>query len=358
MQMGAFAYIGELPSGTPPCQSLNLFVGPPSGFTITNIGVLLENGPAAEHIPYGNCGLTWIDSNFSDLGISMGYRLLKFLGFKAAEKFQLTIFIFSISIVLFAKQTNMSPSLIEARSWAKGAAVTMLLALVAKLGEKSKHLGLAFKLMRLRAEKVRISFSSLVKIEIEGHILLVKGGIVKRFQPPGGVQRYDSVASSYISSIGFKPCPDTNSSKGKPGHDTEEFRLVGPASKVVPLIAYYEERKHREGCPAREFIEELVKTKILNEQFSSPCLIYKGYKKPFLEYSKHLKIWEIKASEIYELKLNEDQKKFLKNLLKNGHPELKFADTSEIETLGFSSGDGESLISPHASWLFLSELDS
>lgn len=124
---------------------------------------------------------------------------------------------------------------------------------------------------RFGDKPIRISCAQLIRIEFASKFLLVPSTrIASQMQPPGGVVQTRSDGEAFLNKIGAHRGPDW-SSKEK---DRADLRLYVPGKHLIEFLGWYSSGQGREASPAdREFSEELVQTRILDEGlFKQPKL--------------------------------------------------------------------------------------
>lgn len=212
--------------------------------------------------------------------------------------------------------------------------------------ENRDYLELFFKTKygKYKEKEIRFSISGLYKIQIPNtnkYLLVSNRRIAGQLQPVGGVyKRFGD--DSLFNKWGYKP--DTR----KNGLDVDEksnsdLRFMVNGKSVIDVLKWYENGKEREIEPRREFIEELIDTEILDSKTFQNI-----NQKHIRRYSKNL-IWsdffgcyEILIYDIFELLLNEEQKKSLIELSKQGNDLSKgyaIVSCDDIEQLRFLEND-------------------
>lgn len=212
--------------------------------------------------------------------------------------------------------------------------------------ENRDYLELFFKTKygKYKDKEIRFSISGLYKIQIPNtnkYLLVSNRRIAGQLQPVGGVyKRFGD--DGLFNKWGYKP------DNRKNGLDVDEksdsdLRFMVDGKSVIDVLKWYESRKERETEPRREFIEELIDTEILNSKTFQNI-----NQKHIRRYSKNL-IWsdffgcyEILIYDIFELLPNEEQKKALIDLSKQGNDLSKgyaIVSCDDIEQLRFLEND-------------------
>lgn len=181
-------------------------------------------------------------------------------------------------------------------------------------------------------KNIRVSFSYLFRIQVDGTYFLVRGNKKKKFQPVGGVyQKYDS-SNAILKDI-FQE--DDEMKKG----NEKDLRGKVKGKDLKKFIQWFESRQDREITCHREFNEELVNSGILNkEKFEELHYSYLGTHKTNIFTSEYYGR-EFLLADIYELELDEQKKKeFLKlkkkydNSKDNSELNYAFVTENEIRT--------------------------
>lgn len=212
--------------------------------------------------------------------------------------------------------------------------------------ENRDYLELFFKTKygKYKDKDIRFSISGLYKIQIPNtnrYLLVSNRKIAGQLQPVGGVyKRFGD--DSLFNKWGYKP------DNRKNGLDVDEksdsdLRFMVDGKSVIDVLKWYDSGKERETEPRREFIEELIDTEILNSKTFQNI-----NQKHIRRYSKNL-IWsdffgcyEILIYDIFELLPNEEQKKSLIDLSKQGNDLSKgyaIVSCDDIEQLRFLEND-------------------
>lgn len=171
---------------------------------------------------------------------------------------------------------------------------------------------------KYRNKEIRFSISYLYRIIIpntDKYLLVRSSRIPNQLQPVGGVyKRYGD--DKLFEEWDYKRDNNDNGVgiDEKSNYDLR-FRIKG--KNVIKVIKWFEEAKEREISANREFIEELLETKILShKKFRSiDYKLIKRYAK-HLKYSKYHKCYEVLIYDVVELIPNKDQEKALKELAK------------------------------------------
>jgi hypothetical protein len=181
-----------------------------------------------------------------------------------------------------------------------------------------------FLLPRRLQWSIRISFSYLIRIKVDDYYLLVRSGkkneknLKDKFQPVGGV--YKMISSKDVCKR-FHLIDDNM--KESPSDDLRK-RLKKPF-QIFKVLKWFHDKDGIEAAPFREFYEELIRPGILPSDLFSDSLFRKiEVKKEQIVWSEWNGINEYKIFEIYDLELNQEQLKYLRELKNKGHNDLLF----------------------------------
>ena len=169
-------------------------------------------------------------------------------------------------------------------------------------------------------KNIRVSFSYLFRIQVDGTYFLVRGNKKKKFQPVGGVYQKYNGSNAILKDI-FQE--DDEMKKG----NEKDLRGRVKGKDLKKFIQWFESRQDREITCHREFYEELISSGMLNKkQFTELHYSYLGTHKTSIFTSEYYGK-EFLLADIYELELDEKKKKeFLK--LKEEYDKAK--DNSEL----------------------------
>lgn len=216
--------------------------------------------------------------------------------------------------------------------------------------EKIDFQGQGFKLwtqqIKYKNKDIRLSFSYLYRIEVNGKYLLVKGNRLKnQFQPIGGVYKYYQEAKPFLEGINF--IPDTKMNN----HDeTDDLRISIKGKYLLSFMNWFLSMKDREYDPYREFREELIDTGLLPESEFKTLV----YRKVFVHnkgitFSKFNNCNEFVYSDIFDLELTKEQKETIIKSV-GEHPEyLCLVSVDELKSECYNGI--EKNIGNNAKWL-------
>lgn len=185
-------------------------------------------------------------------------------------------------------------------------------------------------------EKIRLSFSYLIRIKVNNRYLLVKGGHKRNlFGPIGGVYHIDHIDYIY-KTLGF-------SRDSTPG-DSNDIRGTILGKNIKAFIKWFDKAENREKTQDREFKEEFLNSNLIDSSlFNEPSFKYVCTKYKGVSYGDYYGINELLRFDIYDLILNDTQTKALKNLNKKTQNLCLFTK-EEIKTLGITKDNDKRII--------------
>ncbi len=198
-----------------------------------------------------------------------------------------------------------------------------------------------------RDTTIRISFSYLFRIMIDGHYLLVKNPRTYKYQPVGGVYKFDKNEKNELKNLFHIQEDDrikhTQSSKN-------DYRLKLQNKHLRRFVRRFDSKKaQRENIfnLSREFKEELVKPGILNWKRISYRICGRHF--AGVKYSEHFQIYELLLADIVEIVPSDDQEKELRALTEKKDDRYMIATEKQIESLGvdFDKEDQRDIIGDH-----------
>lgn len=176
-------------------------------------------------------------------------------------------------------------------------------------------------------EDLRLSFSYLYRIEIDGKYLLVQGKRLEgQYQPIGGVYKYYEDAKGFLLSIKAKPDISMKN------HDeTDDLRIRIKGKYYLKFYDWFLSMKNREYDPTREFYEELIAEGILSAEAFQKISYQKIWTyNSGVRFSVPLQVNEIIYADIFELKLTAAQKENIKKALLQYPDKICLASQEEI----------------------------
>lgn len=198
-------------------------------------------------------------------------------------------------------------------------------------------------------ELIRCSFSGLIRIEVNGLYLLVKGSrIPHQYQPVGGVHKRYPPSIRELMRLGVR-----NDDKMPADTDSQDdIRVRVPGHNVREFVNWFSCRTGREISPWREFYEELVDSGILSSQsFPYIACSFVETKMTEIRWSDHLQCQELLMAEIFELHPTPKQASELAELQKKENVAYRWVTAEEIRSRGLSPSTSVAFIPPTAEWL-------
>lgn len=191
---------------------------------------------------------------------------------------------------------------------------------------------------KYRNKEIRFSISYLFKIRIpdtDKYLLVLNRRINNQLQPVGGVyKRYGD--DKLFEKWGYQ-IDNNNNGLGCDERSNGDLRFRVQGKNVIKVIKWFEEGKEREVSAQREFVEELLDTKILSpDQFRSISYRHTGRFSKHLCYSEFHQCYEVLIYDVMELLPNKEQEKALieltkaKNDLRNGYVIVSSESISQL----------------------------
>lgn len=208
--------------------------------------------------------------------------------------------------------------------------------------ENRNHMSLFFKTKfgKFKNMDIRFSMSGLYKIQIpytNKYLVVFNRRIANQLQPVGGsYKRFGD--DSLFNKWGYKP---DNSRNGLDvdKKSSQDLRFMVKGKHVIDVLNWFEGGKERESDPKREFDEELVDTGILDastfRHFDTRHV--RRFSKN-LHWSDYFSCHEILVYDVFEVIPNDEQKKALIDLAKQGTDITKgyaIVSCDDIEQLRF-----------------------
>lgn len=190
--------------------------------------------------------------------------------------------------------------------------------------------------------KIRISFSYLFRIKIQGKYFLVKNARgTGKYQPVGGVYKYKDIEGQYLrkefSAEDDDKIPSDESSKN-------DYRLNFEDQYLRKFVKRFNKTEERENLSdlSREFKEELIDTGILNiNDFKNLTYTYYGRHITEVAYGEHFRCFEMLLADIVELNFTSAQEDKFIELINKKSDKYIFASVDEIESLGVKAGSND-----------------
>lgn len=184
---------------------------------------------------------------------------------------------------------------------------------------------------------VRVSYSYLFRIEINGHYLLVRDEQGRNdYHPVGGVYKYDpdgiDIAERFdgVYDRLFNTTTDTK----------DDLRLIISKRKLQQFQSWFSSQQNRENISnlSREFREELISRNLIDER------LFKYIKYKYIgsyiqkSFNTKLRMQQIRHFDVVNLKLSKAQKTYLEKLLRKTSEHYVFVSKEDIKsrTLDFN----------------------
>lgn len=203
---------------------------------------------------------------------------------------------------------------------------------------------------------IRVSYSYIFRIEINGWYLLVKDEQGRNnYHPVGGVYKY------YPEQIGIAEKFDgTYDGLFNDTQDTQnDLRLIIKKNRLKQFKIWFSKETERENISnlSREFKEELIERKILPDDiFNNIKYKYLGsYTKK--SYNETLKMDQIRHYDIIDLRLTNSQKSLLRNINKSPTSLYLFATKNNIESGFIESGGNRYDIADYSKLIIIGNND-
>lgn len=238
------------------------------------------------------------------------------------------LFVFSLSIIIVASFNN------EPWLTSIGIVAEVIFSwLICKALDQMNTDGHSFKLLwhciRYCNTDVRLSFSYLFRIQVDGKYLLVKGNRLKnQFQPVGGVYKYYDEAKPALDGMKYRPDVKMGNSD-----ETDDLRIRIKGRYLLRFMDWFLSMKDREYDPYREFKEELIESNFLPENSFKVI----EYRKVFVHnkgvtFSIHNDCRELIYADIFELKMSAEQEAIIKKAVIDYPDLLCLATDSELKS--------------------------
>ncbi len=181
--------------------------------------------------------------------------------------------------------------------------------------------------IRYRNKNIRLSFSYLFRIEVDGKYLLVKGHRMNnQFQPVGGVYKVYDEGRSFLNQI--RAVSDTAMGNFD---ETDDLRIQIKGKNYFKFWDWFESMKDREYDPRREFEEELIDTDILPAKAFQKLKYRKVWEhNEGVLYSQPLGKYEVLYADIFEIKLTDYQKQIIRDVVRKNYEQICLASIDEI----------------------------
>lgn len=185
---------------------------------------------------------------------------------------------------------------------------------------------------------IRISFAYLFRIKIDGRYFLVQNTRTKKYQPVGGVYKFESDEANYLAEH-FQVENDDRILVDK--ITKRDYRLLVKSKYLRKFVKRFNKTPHRENINdlSREFIEELFSRNILDKtEFGNLSYKYCGRHMTDVEYGNAFTHYELLLADIVEVRLSDSQEELFRNLIYKGSIKYRFATSDEIKSYGVRYG--------------------
>lgn len=186
---------------------------------------------------------------------------------------------------------------------------------------------------------IRISFSYLFRIKVDGKYFLVPNTRSHKYQPVGGAYKLCNEEAQYLSSS----MSVENDDRVPVNEATEnDYRLLVKNKYLRDFVKRFDITTHRENGSnlSREFEEEIFSTGILTKKIFGSNLSYKycGRHMTNIQYGSIFKHFELLLADVFEVQLSEKQEELFRTLMKKQSDKYYFATSDEIKSFGVSTG--------------------
>jgi hypothetical protein len=229
-----------------------------------------------------------------------------------------------------------------------GLASSLSASYLAAVFDNMRYVGLMARILCRPRSEVRFSISYLLRIEVGGELLLIRGKrFPEQFQPVGGVYKLKPGGLQDVQKMGVR----ADNAIALDVVSSGDLRVRVPALSVPRFIAWFESGKGREIDPHREIYEELIEPgylslgdgKVLDLQFVKREV--SGLR------STPLAKREVLIADIYHCTLTGDQADQLRDSVDYSE-DLTWATVAEIEKEFLANGAGGLVkIAVTAKWL-------
>lgn len=196
-------------------------------------------------------------------------------------------------------------------------------------------------------KEIRLSFSYLFRMEIDGKYLLVRGHRMRdRYQPIGGVYKYYPEAKPFLNRISY-----TSDTTMGNTDENDDLRIRIKGKYLMDFFQWFFSMENRECDPKREFYEELIATKLLPEE-DFRHIRYRKIRchNIGVTWSRYNNVHEVIYADIFEVTLNEKQKEDIRKAIKDNPEDLVLVTLEEIRDRRYNKSV-EINLGNNVSWL-------
>lgn len=245
-------------------------------------------------------------------------------------KLMVTVFLVIICIVIISSAVLLQNPFLQILSTIISGIFGIILQSLAEVLNTQKQ---GFKLwfqsqIQFRNTSIRLSFSYLFKIKIDGKYLLIKGEFLpNQYQPIGGVYKYFFTAKDYLNKIHF--IPDTQIGNEE---ETDDLRIRIKGKYLLSFFRWFNSQKDREISLERELYEELFNNGLVDKNaFGSEKISKVGIHNKGITWSQPFNTYEYVYADIVELILTPEQEHLIKEAVKNNPSVLCLASEEQIK---------------------------
>lgn len=188
---------------------------------------------------------------------------------------------------------------------------------------------------------IRISFAYLFRIKVDGKYFLVLNKRTKKFQPVGGAYKFTKEEADYLS----VNIPVEDDDRIPVDQITKrDYRLLVKNKDLRKFIKRFDKTEYRENIEdlSREFCEEIFSTEILKkDSFGKLKYQYCGRHMTKVEYGRIFSHYELLFADVVEVKLSDEQECLFRSIMQKKSSKYRFAEASEIKTLGVNIGTND-----------------
>ncbi|PZS24308.1 MAG: hypothetical protein DLM60_00615 [Pseudonocardiales bacterium] len=204
--------------------------------------------------------------------------------------------------------------------------------------------------VRLRNSDVRISASYLIRIEVDGRYLLIRGSrYPDQFQPVGGVYKFNPSAIEKFRSWNLQS--DNFIPIDKVSEDDLRVRVKG--RYLLSFLKWFDSGRNREQGAFREFYEELIVSGGL------PLSILTDLRFDFrrrhineIRYSDYAQSYELLIADIFDAVCSDSRGDQLRSATSYDTSKYVWVDGDRIRRLGAVPGQAPTIsIARTATWL-------
>ena len=203
---------------------------------------------------------------------------------------------------------------------------------------------------------IRISFAYLFRIKIQNDYLLVKNNRTGKFQPVGGVYKFNPNEKIFLKN-NFHVIDDDKIPIDETSFD--DYRLRMNSQYLYKFVRRFDKDASREKIDnlVREFKEELVDSEIV--KWKQVQYRFCGRHYTDLQFSEHFQIYELLLADIVELIPTPEQEDDLRRLKAKQSDKYIFANKERILSRGINTKKAQYIeyIADHSQKILLENED-